>query len=163
MLLTRNGQTRRIPYWVEIDHPVLGTEPARTLHEDGDLSTANTAKRREQASTATGATSTNGDGSYPGPEVAYVFRVTKPIANFGVAVLSGHAQPHVVFAGDENHLVGLAGLPSNINPYLEPYGTPRPVAGTPGASWRPAGTRSSSTRVRRGSPARSRSASGSTT
>ena len=58
-----------------------------------------------------------------------MFRVTKPIANFGVAVLSGHAQPHVVFAGDENHLVGLAGLPSNINPYLQSYGEPRPVAG----------------------------------
>ena len=31
----------------------------------------------------------------------------KPVANFGVAVLSGHAVPHVIFAGDENHLVGL--------------------------------------------------------
>jgi hypothetical protein len=43
----------------------------------------------------------------------------RPLANFGVAVVSGRALPHVVFAGDENHLVGYAGLPQALNPYLK--------------------------------------------
>ena len=126
VILTRNGVTRRIPYWVEIDHPVLGSEPSATLTKTGTYS-ANTAKGESKVDRYR--YPTNGDGFYPGPEVVYTFRVTKPIANFGVAVLSGHAQPHVVFAGDENHLVGLAGLPTNINPYLQSYGAPRQVAG----------------------------------
>jgi hypothetical protein len=42
-----------------------------------------------------------------------------------------------VFAGDENRLTGNAGLPVAINPYVERFGTARPVAGairpSPGA------------------------------
>jgi subtilisin family serine protease len=126
VILTRNGNTRRIPYWVEIDRPVLKTEPARTLTRTGTYSATTLGG---QSKVDRYRYPTNGDGSYPGPEVAFAFRVTKPIANFGVAVLSGHAVPHVVFAGDENHLAGLAGLPSNINPYLQTYGAPRLVSG----------------------------------
>src|SRR4029079_18313196 len=44
-------------------------------------------------------------------------------------VVSGHAVPHVVRAGDENHLVGYAGLPQTLNPYLKSFGQPRPGAG----------------------------------
>ena len=49
--------------------------------------------------------------TYPGPESVYRIRITKPVANFGVAVLSGNVVPHVTFAGDEGHLVGYTGLP----------------------------------------------------
>jgi hypothetical protein len=35
----------------------------------------------------------------------------------------------VVAAGDENHLVGYAGLPQTLNPYLKTFGQARPVAG----------------------------------
>ena len=44
--------------------------------------------------------------------------ITRPVANFGVAVTSGKAIPHVVYAGDENHLVGYPGLPEVLNPYF---------------------------------------------
>jgi hypothetical protein len=37
--------------------------------------------------------------------------------------------PRVVVAGDENRLTGNAGLPLVINPYLDSFGAPRPVAG----------------------------------
>ncbi len=37
--------------------------------------------------------------------------------------------PHVVFDGDENHLVGFPGLPTTLNPYLSSFGEARPVAG----------------------------------
>jgi hypothetical protein len=34
-----------------------------------------------------------------------------------------------MFLHDENHLVGFAGLPTDINPYLDSFGEARPVAG----------------------------------
>jgi len=45
------------------------------------------------------------------------------------------AQPRVVIADNENHLTGYAGLPLAINPYVDSFGAPRPVAGAvrPGA------------------------------
>ena len=55
--------------------------------------------------------------------------MTHAIANFGVAVVSGRVVPHVVFDGDENRLVGYAGLPQALNPYLKTFGQFRPVAG----------------------------------
>jgi hypothetical protein len=126
VILTHDGQTRRIPFWVEVNHPLLRTEPAKHLSLPGVY-----------RSTTVGGESkvshyrypTKGDGSYPGPEVAYLVHVSRPIANFGVAVLSGSAIPHVVFAGDENHLAGFTGLPTNLNPYLETFGEARTVAG----------------------------------
>ncbi len=51
------------------------------------------------------------------------------MANFGAVALSGKAVPHVVFAGDENHLTGYAGLPIMLNPYFETFGEARSVAG----------------------------------
>jgi len=126
VVLTNGTDTRRIPFWVEVDHPALAREPAQTLTHQGIY----------QANTRTGHRLVSryrypsaGDGSYPGPEVAYLVHVTKPIANFGVAVLSGHATPHVVFAGDENHMLGFPGLPTALNPYVETFGEFRPVAG----------------------------------
>ena len=127
VLLTQGENTRRIPFWVEVNHPLLGREPAKTLTTSGTYhaTTVGGLKLVDRYRYPTA-----GDGLYPGPEVAYLFRVSHPIANFGVAVLSGRAIPHVVFAGDENHLVGFTGLPGNINPYLSSFGEPRPVAGT---------------------------------
>jgi hypothetical protein len=126
VLLTHGTDTRRIPFWVEVDHPQLVHEHAVTLTHPGIY----------KATTAGGARlvsryryPTAGDADYPGPEVAYLVHVNGPVANFGVAVLSGHAIPHVMFAGDENHLVGFAGLPTDINPYLSTFGEARPVAG----------------------------------
>jgi len=62
-------------------------------------------------------------------------RITRPVANFGVVLLSStratrfRPSPRVVAAGDENRLTGNAGLPLVINPYLDSFGAPRPVAG----------------------------------
>jgi subtilisin family serine protease len=133
-VLTRGNDTRRIPFWLDVDHPVLSTEPVRMLRAPGIY----------KASTAAGQSKvkryrfpTGGDGTYGGPEIVYRVKIARPIANFGVAILSGHAVPHVVYAGDENHLVGYAGLPQALNPYVKSFGQARPVAGavlpTPGA------------------------------
>jgi hypothetical protein len=125
-VLTHGSDTRRIPFWVDVDHPVLAGEPTRNLTTTG-LYTANTKSGESKVSRYRFPTS--GDGSYSGPELVYRVRVTHAIANFGVAVVSGHAVPHVVVDGDENHLVGYAGLPQALNPYLKTFGQFRPVAG----------------------------------
>jgi len=125
-VLTHGSDSRRIPFWLEVDHPVLATEPSKALTKPGtyESTTAGGESKISHYRFPTG-----GDVSYPGPEVVYRVRITSPVANFGVAVTSGHAVPHVVFAGDENHLVGYAGLPQVLNPYFKTFGEVRPVAG----------------------------------
>jgi subtilisin family serine protease len=126
VVLTRGADARRIPYWLEVSHPLLGTERHLALSKPGTYT----------GTTVGGATKisryrypTGGSPSYAGPEVVYRVRITKMVANFGVAVTSGRAVPHVVFANDENHLVGYPGLPQSINPYVDRFGVTRPIAG----------------------------------
>jgi subtilisin family serine protease len=125
-VLTHGTDTRRIPFWLDVDHPVLGTEPTRKLTAPG-LYKAST--RGGESKVSRYRYPTGGDVAYPGPEIVYRLRITKPLANFGVAVVSGRAVPHVVAAGDENHLIGYTGLPQTLNPYLKSFGQARPVAG----------------------------------
>ena len=132
LVLRRDDATRRIPYWYRVATPRL-LRASRALARTGTYA-GSTVGRPSRVS------------QYRYPEVAappqagpeQVFRVTirRPVANFGVAVLSGGVQPRVVFGRDENRLVGMPGLPLNINPYVEDFGDAQPVAGavrpTPG-------------------------------
>jgi subtilisin family serine protease len=133
VVLTNGANTRRIPFWLAISHPQLETEQALPLLKPGTY-TGTTAGKPSKVSHYR--YPTGGDTPYPGPESVYRIRIAKPVANFGVAVLSGTAVPHVVFAGDENHLVGYPGLPVTLNPYAPGFGDMRPIAGailpTPG-------------------------------
>jgi subtilisin family serine protease len=126
VVLTRGTDSRRIPFWLEVDHPVLGTEKATALRAPG-LHEATTAGGERKVTHYRYPTS--GDGNYPGPERVFRVTLTRNVANFGVAVVSGTAIPHVVYAGDENHLVGYPGLPEVLNPYFKSFGETRPVAG----------------------------------
>ena len=125
VVLTHGADTRRIPYWVEVSHPALAKEPHVLLAKPGlyEGNTAGGATRVDRYRYPTGGT------SWAGPEVVYRVRLAKKVANFGVAVVSGRAVPHVVYAGDESHLVGYAGLPQSINPYVSRFGQTRPIAG----------------------------------
>jgi hypothetical protein len=133
LVLTQGANSRRIPFWLDIDHPLLGNEKAIRLVKPGTY-TGTTVGMPRLVSSYRFPTGT--DATYPGPESVYRVTITKPVANFGVAVLSGDAVPHVTFAGDENHLVGYPGLPVTLNPYAAGYGETRPIAGailpTPG-------------------------------
>jgi subtilisin family serine protease len=132
LVLRRGDQTRRIPYWYRVASPRL-PQPSRTLTRTG-----------RYAGSTVGRPSRVQQYRYPelavapltGPEQLFRVTVRRPVANFGVAVLSGAVQPRVVLGRDENRLVGMAGLPLNINPYVEDFGDPQPVAGavrpTPG-------------------------------
>jgi subtilisin family serine protease len=126
VVLSRGDDTRRIPFWLAVSRPVLGTEAYSLLERPGVY----------RGTTAAGMAKisryrypTGGDEPYRGPEVVYRVKITKPVANFGAAVLSGQAVPHVTYAGDEDHLVGYPGLPQAINPYFSGFGERRPIAG----------------------------------
>jgi subtilisin family serine protease len=123
--LRRGDDVRRIPYWFRVEVPRLGP-PTGRLTRTGTYR-GSTLGRPSRVVTY----------RYPdipgrllhGPEQTFRFVLRRPVENFGVAVLTGLVQPRVVRAGDENRLVGYAGLPLNINPYGDRYNTPQSVAG----------------------------------
>ena len=130
IVLTRDAERRRIPYWFRTGTPKLANAKTTPLRRAG-----------VHASTTKGGTSRVARYLYPdrpaglgfsarlpGPE--RVFRVTlgRPAINFGVAITSrakGVAvEPRIVVAGDERRLTGYAALPYNLNPYLRIFGDP---------------------------------------
>jgi subtilisin family serine protease len=130
VVLTRGADTRRIPFWFFVSKPQLAA-PAAQLRRPGTYS-GNTARGKARVSVYRYPDDPRGAGvtaSLPGPEQVFRVRLARPVANFGVVVTKGGVEPRVVFAGDENRLVGYAGLPLNINPYGELYGKRQPVAG----------------------------------
>jgi hypothetical protein len=126
VVLTHGTDTRRIPYLVVVDRPVLASLPRKALTRPGVYSGTTAGGTRKVVRYRYPSA---GDGSYPGPETVYRIRLASRPANFGVAVLSGRVMPHVVYAGNENHLAGYAGLPVSLNPYFDSFGSKRAVAG----------------------------------
>ena len=133
VVLSNGTATRRIPFLTVVSHPVLAQAKATLLPRTGTYS-----------GTTVGGTKlvrtyrypTGSDGIFTGPEVVYRVHVGRA-ANFGVAVTTGDAVPHVVYNGDENHLTGYTALPIQLNPYKKEYGARRlisaavlPLAGT---------------------------------
>jgi subtilisin family serine protease len=125
VVLTLGAQTRHIPFWFDVSAPKLAREKHTTLAKPGFYR----ATTKGGASLVSTYRYPTGDRSYPGPERVYRVKISKPVANFGVVVLSGSAIPHVTFAGDEDHLTGYAGLPLDLNPYRTQYGAHIRVAG----------------------------------
>ena len=72
-------------------------------------------------------------GAWFGPERVFRVRITRRVANFGVAVISTArgvtVEPRTVRAGDEDRQVGSTSLPVNLNAYLADYGERRLVSG----------------------------------
>jgi subtilisin family serine protease len=126
VVLTRGTDTRRVPFWLGVSAPQLGTERAISLTHPGVY-----------RGTTRGAPSKVAAYRYPtgvgpthlgGPERVYRVQVGA-VANLGVVVLSGRVTPHVTFAGSEDRLTGYPGLPLDLNPYRELYGADVPAAG----------------------------------
>ncbi len=138
VVLTRGSDVRRVPFWFHVEVPKLQLDPHRTLSGPG-IYRGDTAGQPSRVSTylypqrgfAPGVPTRLG-----GPEEVFRFRLRKPVANFGIAVLGGaHVSPRLVRNDDENQLVGYTGVPATLNPYGD-YGDPAPVVGavlpTPG-------------------------------
>ena len=123
IVLSRDTDVRRVPFWFRIEKPQLGREPHTALKGPG-LYHGNTVGKPELVSTyrypeASGAASIPLDLS--GPEQVFRLVIGNTVANFGAVVVNHgpgvSVSPRLVHAGDENRLVGEAGLPGNLNPY----------------------------------------------
>ncbi|HLX32739.1 MAG TPA: S8 family serine peptidase [Gaiellaceae bacterium] len=134
VVLTRGSDIRRVPFWFHVEVPRLQLDPHKTLSAPG-LYRGDTAGQASRVSTyryperglAPGVPTHLG-----GPEQVFQFTLDKPVANFGVAVVS-HApgvtvSPRLVRDDDENRVVGYTGIPSSLNPYQGLY-TAEPVVG----------------------------------
>lgn len=140
--LTGPSGTRRVAYWLRVAKPRLGSAPHTRLGRPGTY-----------AGDTRGKTSLVSRYRYPdsgpalgiptdlaGPEQVFRVRIGAGAANFGVVVTTQakgvEVHPRVVAAGDENRLTGMPGLPVDLNPYRNQFGSPTPVAGavrpTPG-------------------------------
>jgi subtilisin family serine protease len=135
LVLSKAGQTRRIPYWLHVTAAMLAKEPRRLLPGPG-VYRGNTRGRRALVSSYRYPAGPGGVGvteRLPGPEQVFRFRIRRPVANAGAVVLSrgrGVAvSPRLVHAGDENRLTGFAGLPIRINPYQPGFYGIEPVVG----------------------------------
>ncbi|TMM09718.1 MAG: hypothetical protein E6F98_14045 [Actinobacteria bacterium] len=142
VVLTRGSDVRRVPYWFRVEAPKLGTEPHRTLTHAG-IYKGNTTGKSSLVSSyryPVGSLGAQIPLDLGGPEQVFRFVLGRPVANFGVAIVS-HGRhvtvsPRLVVAGDENRLLGNTGLPVDLNPYSN-FERAEPVVGavlpTPGA------------------------------
>jgi hypothetical protein len=135
VVLERGPDARRIPFWGLRREQRLARHRVRSLARPGSYrgSTAGrpalvTRYRYPESPRGLGVTAT-----LRGPELVYRFRLTRRVANFGVAVTSrargSRVEPRVVAGLDESRLTGYAGLPFNQNPYLDDFRSPVLAAG----------------------------------
>ena len=125
VVLSREGVTRRIPYWFRVERPRLGG-PSATLsrpgiyHGDTKGKPARVTSYRYPDDAGSLGVATR----LPGPEQVFRIRLKRSVANFGIRLLSENRSvrvtPRLVAAGDENRLLGYRGLPLTDNPYLFP-------------------------------------------
>jgi subtilisin family serine protease len=130
LVLSRGGQTRRVPFWLRVTAPKLARHPARALRRGG-VYLGNTQGRKALVSVYRYPDDPRGVGlrrELRGPEQVFRVRLRRPAANLGVAVLKGSVSPRIVVGGDENRQAGPTALPLNTNPYLPTFLDPTPVA-----------------------------------
>jgi subtilisin family serine protease len=131
VVLTNGGDTRRVPFWFHVEVPKLQLDPHSTLTRPGAYF-GDTRGQRSRVSTyryPEGPLVIGEPTNLSGPEQVFRFRLRKPVANFGVALLGGaHVAPRLVRNDDENQLYGYTGLPATLNPYGD-FGSPTPVVG----------------------------------
>jgi subtilisin family serine protease len=138
VLLTRGSDVRRVPYWLHVEVPKLGTEKHATLTRPGVYG-GNTAGKPSFVSSyryPEGSLSCNCktgvQTDQSGPEQVFQYKLKAPVANLGAVVLS-HARgvrvsPRLVVGNDENRLVGYTAIPVDINPYAD-FGRIVPAVG----------------------------------
>jgi subtilisin family serine protease len=135
LVLSGVQRVRRIPFWARVSVPRLAVADARPLTRPGIYAGDTRGKPVRVEAYRYPEVSPSGPVSarLAGPEQVFAVRLLRPVANFGVVVLSrgrgSRVEPRVVVAGDEDRLTGYAALPLNHNPYVDEFGDPSPVAG----------------------------------
>jgi subtilisin family serine protease len=142
VVLSRGGQSRRLPFWLRVDRPELST-PTRQLTRPG-VYRGTTVGAPSRVSTYRYPDLSTTGFDFPirlaGPEVVYRVRISRNVANFGVVLTSRErgvgVEPRVLLADDQSRLAGFTALPLDLNPYRANYGDHRLIAGvvlpTPG-------------------------------
>jgi len=131
--LTCAGQKRRIPFWSHVFAAHLGKKAKTRLARAGVY-----------RGDTKGETALVSSYLYPerapgvrrllnGPEQVFRLSLSRARQNFGVVVIS-HARgvsvsPRIVRGDSESKLAGLTALPINVNPYVDNFDMPEPVAG----------------------------------
>ena len=136
VILSREGNRRRIPFWVRVERPRLRLDRKVALVRPGEYA-ANTSRGAAHVSSYRYPDVLPGHAAFPvrlsGREIVYRVHIRRRIANFGVAVIARNrgvvVEPRVVRNGDENRLAGYTALPFDQNPYRSGFGRHRPVAG----------------------------------
>jgi len=135
VVLTRAGQTRRIPYWLHVSARALGRERHTVLRRPGTYR-GNTRRGRSIVSSyrfPSGASSLGLRAHLFGPEQVFRLIIRGRVANAGARVLSEapgvSVSPRLVRAGDEDRLTGYPGLPLRLNPYEPNFYGIEPVVG----------------------------------
>jgi len=135
VVLTKGPNTRRIPFWLRVTSPQLPRHRQGRVRRTGTYR-GNTSRQQALVDTYRYPDNPSGAGipaDLRGPEEVFRFRLTRRVANFGIAVLAQapgvSIQPRVVASGDENRLTGYPALPINLNPYLAAFFHPAPAAG----------------------------------
>jgi hypothetical protein len=125
LALRRGAETRRIAYWGRLVPTTTLAAPTRTLVKNGTYSGTTRGKPARVAEYAfpDGGSALGLATRLPGPEQVFRVVLRRPVANFGVAVLtrSGLVEPRIVHAGDPQRLVGYTALPLSFNPYLRTF------------------------------------------
>jgi subtilisin family serine protease len=135
VVLTRGGETRRIPYWLHLSARALSRERVTRLHRPGTYR-GNTRRGRQLVSSYRFPSGASGLGLRAhlfGPEQVFRFVIRGRVANAGARVVSEAPgvtiSPRLVRAGDEDRLTGFAGLPLRLNPYAPNFYGAEPVVG----------------------------------
>jgi subtilisin family serine protease len=140
VLLQKDADVRRIPFWFRVDAPRL-EKPTAVLTRPG-VYKGDTRRGQARVSSYRYPDDPIGAGvanNLPGKEQVFRVRIRGTVANFGVVVTGEDPRvdvtPRIVQAGDENRLLGYRALPIDVNPYLDTYGAGIPAAGavTPAA------------------------------
>jgi subtilisin family serine protease len=133
VVLQRGSDRRRIPFWFRVAAPALGAAQTTPLTRTGTYhgDTRGHPALVDSYRYPDDPRDLGVSRTLLGPEQVFRVSLSRPVANFGVAVTSGAqgVEPRIVRAGDENQLLGEIGLPFNANPYLPAYGDPTRVAG----------------------------------
>jgi subtilisin family serine protease len=134
--LRRGSDVRRIPLWGRVDSQALARHRPGVVLKAVGLRRGTTAGGAALVTRYRYPDDPRGVGvttALRGPELVYSVALGRGIANFGVVVTKrargSKVEPRVVADFDENRLTGFAGLPVNLNPYLDAYHEPVPAAG----------------------------------
>jgi subtilisin family serine protease len=132
VVLSRAGQTRRVPFWLRVSAPRLARHRTRILRRTGTYR-GSTRGRRALVSAYRYPENPTGVGvqrALNGPEQVFRVRIRRAVENFGVAIIGrAGVQPRVVVGQDENHQAGSPALPLRVNPYLPTFLDRAPIAG----------------------------------